>query len=85
MVDKLVSDYIVFVNIALFWVYMKRQNRWEGFMGAIGGKYKINPAVTGTSTATTPAQAANNATLPNVQNTTGATNTSTAGATATYM
>ena len=54
-------------------------------MGAIGGKYKINPAVTGTSTATTPAQAANNATLPNVQNTTGATNTSTAGATATYM
>ena len=38
------SDYIVFTSIALFWVYMKRQNRWEGFIGAISGKYKIIPS-----------------------------------------
>lgn len=38
------SDYIVFVSLALFWVYMKRQDRWVGFVGAATGKYRIPPA-----------------------------------------
>jgi len=38
------TDYIMFVSLALFWVYMKRQNRWAGFVGAISGDYKIPPA-----------------------------------------
>lgn len=37
------SDYIMFVSIALFAVYMQRQNRWSGFAGAMSGKYKIPP------------------------------------------
>ncbi len=35
------SDYIIFVSLALFWVYMKRQGRWAGFTGAVSGTYKI--------------------------------------------
>lgn len=35
-------DYIMFVSIALFWVYMKRENRWAGFTGALAGKYRVH-------------------------------------------
>lgn len=38
------SDYVIFVSIALFWVYMKRQNRWAGFTGALSGTYTIPSA-----------------------------------------
>jgi hypothetical protein len=38
------SDAIVFVSIALFIVYMAREGRWGGFLGALDGSYKIPPS-----------------------------------------
>lgn len=35
------SDYVIVVSLALFWVYMKRQNRWQTFIGALDGKYAL--------------------------------------------
>ena len=38
------TDYIIFVSMALFFVYMKRENRWAGFTGAMSGKYRLPPS-----------------------------------------
>lgn len=35
------SDYIFFISLALFWVYMERQKRWSYFVGALEGKYAL--------------------------------------------
>ena len=84
-VGIIMSDYIVFVNMALFWVYMKRQNRWAGFIGALGGQYKIvasdQSIQNGAGTlggAATGLSAAQNGSLSNVVTTTGGTTASTA-------
>ena len=35
------SSAIVFISMALFIVYMQRQNRWSGFLGAATGDYTV--------------------------------------------
>lgn len=34
-------DYVMFVSLALFWVYEQRQNRWYGFIKALEGTYVL--------------------------------------------
>lgn len=35
------SDYVIFVSLALFWVYQQRHGRWTVFLGALEGKYVL--------------------------------------------
>lgn len=37
---------IVFISMAIFWIWEQRNHRWEGVLGALSGKYAIPPRKT---------------------------------------